>query len=91
MRNRIIEAVFDGWCEGEFGMKTEEGPETDNAIDNIAKYFNASGKAKLYIESEIRCALCTREETAFEDGFYLCLELLNGNIFSRPKLIKGND
>lgn len=81
MRNKIIEAVFDRWCEGEFGMKTDEGPETDEAIDNIAQYFKAPVQAQMYIESQIRAAACMREKAAFEDGFYCCLELLNGNIF----------
>ena len=80
MRNKIIEAVFDRWCEGELGMKTEEGPTRCEAITNIAKHFDASTDDFLFIEAQVNQAICEKEEITFQDGFYLCLELLNGNL-----------
>ena len=80
-RERIIDAIFDSWCDGLLGMKTPTGQETDNAIDNLATYFDTQEDGWNFIETEIEKILCAREEAAFKDGFYCCLELINGNIF----------
>ncbi|MDC7290181.1 hypothetical protein NXH76_20515 [Blautia schinkii] len=81
MRKRIIDAIFDGWCEGEFGMKTDEGPARCEAITNIAEHFEASIDDSIFIEEQINEAICEKEKITFRDAFYLCLELLNGNVF----------
>lgn len=81
MRKRIIEAIFDSWCDGDLGMKTEEGPARCEAITNIAEYFDASTDDSIFIEEQINEAICEKERITFRDAFYLCLELLNGNVF----------
>lgn len=80
-REKVIDAIFDSWCDGDLGMKTPTGRETDEAIDNIARHFDTQGEGWIFIETELEHAVCAREEVAFKDGFYCCLELLNGNVF----------
>lgn len=81
LRKQIINTIYERWCEKDFlQTKSSEGPETRNAINGIIKRFQAEGKDALYVESMIIATMCAREESAFKDGFYLCLELLNGNM-----------
>ena len=81
MKEKIIETIFDGWCDGLCGMKRIEGPEVQEVIDNIAAHFGGTPADSLYIEERWTDLICTREKDAFIDGFYMCLELLNGSIF----------
>lgn len=54
--------------------------DLNDVINRIILRFQAKREDALYIESTITAAICDREECAFKDGFYLCLELLNDNI-----------
>lgn len=81
MQEKIIEAIFDTWCEGYLGLKREQGPETDTAIKNICEHFGATEDDFYVVEIQVTQALCAREKEGFMDGFYVCLELMNGNIF----------
>ena len=80
MREKIIELVFDGWCDGLCGLKRKEGEQVQEAIDNIVSHFNGGLKDSIYVEGQWTELICTREKDAFIDGFYMCLELLNGNV-----------
>lgn len=76
MRERIIQAIFDGWCDG-----SEINPMVHKAIATIAERFRAEEHDRSYIESQVTETICVCEKEAFRQGFYLCLELINGNIF----------
>ncbi|HJB29628.1 MAG TPA: hypothetical protein IAA06_12690 [Candidatus Blautia faecavium] len=83
LRKEMIQALYDNWTDGIFpGTKTDV-PEVREAINGITARCKATGTDALYIESTINAAMCAREEAAFTAGFYLCLELLNGNIFKK--------
>lgn len=85
LRKMIIDAIYERWCEMDF-PKTRmfTGTDLNTPINDINHRFHAKGKDALYVESTITAIVCEREEYAFKDGFYLCLELLNGNIFKNP-------
>lgn len=80
MRKRIIEAIFDGWCEGEYGTKPKKETDAQNAIDKICGCLSLSEKEELCVEENLMDAVCAHEKIAFVHGFCLCLELLNGNL-----------
>lgn len=80
-RQIIIEALFDVWCEGIYGFgKRNEVADVQKTIDEIRFYFKGSIADYNYIETKVMEAICNQEKYAFVNGFYLCLELLNGNI-----------
>lgn len=80
MKERIIEAIFDGWCEGEYGNKNKDLPEANQAIVDITKRFHADTKDRIFIERVFMEVICKYEHNAFIDGFMLGYELLNGNL-----------
>lgn len=79
MRERIIEAIFDGWCEGEYGNRSKDFSEANQAITDISKRFNADTKDRLFIERVLMEVICKYEHNAFIDGFVMGFELMNGN------------
>lgn len=81
MRDKIIEALYYQWCEGKTGMRTQRTHISSQLTKSIALHFNASRDDYLYIEEKINSAMNESEEIVFQDAFYLCLELLNGNYF----------
>lgn len=45
-KKKIIEAVFSGWCDRDYGDKGKELPEVGQVITGIGEHFNASGTFK---------------------------------------------
>lgn len=84
MNNRIMDAIFDSWCEGECGQHTEL-PEVQETIDGISERFQASRAEKLYIEKSVTELVCLYERNAFMEGLRVCMELLNGTMFKTCK------
>lgn len=80
-KEKIIEAVFSGWCDRDYGNKGKELPVIDQTIMGIGEHFNASEEDQLYIEAVVMNAICENEKMAFMQGFEMCLELLNGSLF----------
>lgn len=83
LRREMIQALYDNWTDGIFPGTKPDVPEVREAINGITSRCHAAGTDALYIESTINAAMCAREEEAFTAGFYLCLELINGNIFKK--------
>ena len=73
MNNRIMDAIFDSWCEGECGQHTEL-PEVQETIDGISERSHS----KQYIEKSITELVCLYERNAFMEGLRVCMELLRG-------------
>ena len=80
MRERIIEAIYNGWCEGLYGTHGKELTEVQKAVDIISGAVHADTKIELLIEATIMDVLNQYEYHAFLDAFALCLELLNGHL-----------
>lgn len=51
------------------------------AIDSICSFVGATHEQSIYIEKEVQEVANLRERNAFEDGFYIGVELMNGNVF----------
>lgn len=83
----MIRTLYDAWSDRRFHGTKSDVKEVNLAIGNIINQFQATGKKALYVESTIMEAVSAQEEYAFTAGFYLCLELLNGNIFKKKKEI----
>lgn len=80
MIEKIIEAVFDGWCEGEYGSRKDELPQVQQIIDSLCKQTNADKQEEMQIEKSITELVCLYEKNAFVEGFCLCMDLLQGNL-----------
>lgn len=80
MKERIIEVIYSGWCEGLYGTHGKELPEVQKAIDIISGAVHADKKEEHLIESTVMDVLNKYEYHAFLDAFALCLELLNGHL-----------
>lgn len=83
MKERIMEAIFDSWCDGECGSRKDELLEVQKTIDKLSSYFNAHKNEQIYIETAIMEVICLYERNAFMEGFHVCLELISEftNIF----------
>lgn len=80
MREDIIDIIYDAWMDNRFAEMQPLCTGTRAAINGIIDRFHATGADLLYIERTINAATTEKEENAFKNGFYLCLELVNGNI-----------
>lgn len=72
MLDKIIEAVFDFWCES---SEHEEFPEVQEAIDTLNNQYNVDS---LHAEKLIMELICLYEYRAFTVGFQLCYVFLCG-------------
>lgn len=84
MGEKVIEALFEGWCDGEYELKKYE-PDYDKVFSFIHDHADIDKETMRRIDSEITNLICSGERNAFFNGVYLCLELLNGNIFSQGR------
>lgn len=80
MKERIIEAIYNGWCEGAYGTHAKGLSEVQKTIDIISNSVNADDREGLIIEAAVMDVLNKYEYHAFLDAFALCLELLNGHL-----------
>ena len=83
IRKKMIRTLYDAWADRRFPGTKSDLTEVNAAIDDITKHFQATGKDALFVESTVINAMTAQEEKAFTDGFYLCLELLNGHMFKK--------
>lgn len=81
MKERILDAIFDGWCDGECGQRQAELPEVQKTINDFCERFHATRTDELFIERTLMNLICTYEKNAFTEGFSICLDLLTGKIF----------
>lgn len=81
IREKMIRAISDLYVEGSFGESQEWELAKHEAVVNIKERLNLSFKDENFVDTEIASAMGKIDIEAFEKGFYLCLELLNGRIF----------
>lgn len=82
MREKIIEVLFEGWCDGDCELKKYD-PDYETVLNLIREHTNADNKEQRRIENAICGLVCEAERNAFMNGVYACLELINGNIFKK--------
>ncbi|MDY3997511.1 MAG: hypothetical protein SOY73_00080 [Blautia sp.] len=80
MKERIIEVIYSGWCEGLYGTHGKDLKEVQTAINTISGAVHADTKKELLIKATIMDVLNKYEYHAFLDAFALCLDLLNGHL-----------
>lgn len=71
MKQKIIDTVFDNWCDKEFNS------EILAAMDNAVKNPN---------EDTIFQLVSITEASAFKDGFHECLKLLRSLFTGNPEM-----
>lgn len=76
MREKIIEVIYEGWCERYYGNKSMSSPETDEAISEIVNMFHGGIEEELFVEETIEHAILAEQKRAFMQGFEVCLGLL---------------
>ena len=75
MRDKIIDAIYDAWCDG------EDNTEIREKRDDVEKEINLLGlskKEKKDMRESVSDLLCTAEERAFKDGQGGCLVSTDG-------------
>lgn len=82
MRDKIIDLIFQGWCDGDVGKRIEP-PEVQGAIDAIIQKLDASSEQGLIVEEQILSAMYEAEKNAFKNGFELCLKLVGGGLLTK--------
>ena len=80
MKQKIIDLIFEGWSEGDTGVKRMEPPIVNEITDAIIDKVMATGEDALFIEENINEAVYEVEKNAFSCGFALCLELISGRL-----------
>ena len=83
--DKIITTLYDAWADRQYAGVKSDIKAANKAIENIGSHFKATGRDALYVESTVMEAAATQEELAFFAGFYLCLEMLSGNIFTKEE------
>ncbi|MGI6068858.1 MAG: hypothetical protein ACOYBE_00325 [Blautia sp.] len=82
MKEKIIQVLFDSWCEGEFGIDYAADQISDGAINDIVEHFKAKGNDQNYIETNVMRAVCIHEKAAFLAGVRIGLALITGSIWA---------
>lgn len=80
MRDKIIDAIFDAWCDG------EDNAEIREKRDDVEKEINLLGlseKEKKDMRESVSDLLCTAEERAFKDGLHLGIDMMTGRMLSK--------
>ena len=80
MRDKIIDAIFDAWCDG------EDNAEIREKRDDVEKEINLLGlskKEKKDMRESVSDLLCTAEERAVKDGLHLCIDMMTGRMLSK--------
>lgn len=78
MRDKIIDAIFDAWCD------SEDNAEVREKRDDVEKEINLLGlskKEKTDMRESVSDLLCTAEERAFKSGLHLEINMMTGQIF----------
>lgn len=79
MREKIIDAIFDSWCEdGDTDFIRQRKDETAQAIDHLG----ITKKEKNDMHNTVADLLCDVEERAFKDGLDYGIDLMTGRMFS---------
>lgn len=78
MREKILNAIFGEWCEGDFNKKSKR--KIDTVLQEVSTKLHLSDIDKLYVEENIMQVACTCEEVGFKNGFLMCVDLFTGNL-----------
>ena len=79
MREKIIDAIFDSWCEdGDTDFIRQRKDEATQAIDHLG----ITKKEKNDMHNTVAGLLCDVEERAFKDGLHYGIDLMTGRIFA---------
>lgn len=80
MREKIIDAIFDSWCEdGDTDFIRQRKDEATQAIDHLG----ITKKEKKDMRESVSDLLCTAEERAFKDGLHLGIDMMTGRMLSK--------
>ena len=79
MREKIIEAMFEMWCDGACELR-KYSPDYEKVFNVIRKRIEECSEECCEIENAICNLVCECERNAFMNGVYICLQLMNGNI-----------
>lgn len=74
MKERILEALYDLWCEKKEGVIVQVA----EAKTNIYEKMHATEKEKVFIDTELENAVSAGEKAAFFDGVSMAAELFSG-------------
>ena len=78
-RDKIIDAIFDAWCD------SEDNAEIREKRDDVEKEINLLGlskKERTDMRKSVSDLLCTAEERAFKSGLHLGIDMMTGRMFS---------
>lgn len=79
MRDKIIDAIYDAWCDD------EDNTEIREKRDDVEKAINLLGlskKEKKNMRESVSDLLCTAEERAFKNSLHLGVDTMTGWMFS---------
>lgn len=79
MRDKIIDAIFDAWCD------SEDNAEIREKRDDVEKEINLLGlskKERTDMRESVSDLLCTAEERAFKNSLHLGMDTMIGRMFS---------
>lgn len=82
MREKIIEAIFGAWCDGQFGVDKEADRIIEEIIQDMNLHFAADDHNVIYIERQVMSAVSIQERSAFMAGIEAGLALVTGKFWA---------